>query len=53
MQPLPHSVSILNELDEKFFLALFRAKLIFKPTMPNEAELATALCASCMHGQPR
>src|ERR1700731_1306552 len=52
-QPLPQSVSILHELGEKFLLTLFRAKLIFKPTMPNEAKLATALRASCMHGQPQ
>ena len=42
----------LHELGEKFLVTLFRAKLIFKPTMPNEAKLATALRASCMHGQP-
>ena len=53
IQPLPHSVSILNELGEEFLLTLFRAKLIVKPTMPNEAKLSTALCASCMHDQPQ
>jgi len=35
VQPLPHSVSILKELGEEFFLTLFRAELIFKP---NDAE---------------
>src|SRR6516165_7854372 len=53
VQPLPHSVSISKDLGYKFLLTLFRAKLIVKPTMPNEAKLATALCACCMHGQPQ
>jgi hypothetical protein len=53
VQPLLHSVSISKELGDKFLLTLFRAKLIVKPTMPNQAKLATALCACCMHGQPQ
>jgi len=51
VQPLLHSNSISKELGDKFLLTLFRAKLIVKPTMPNQAKLATALC--CMHGQPQ
>ena len=50
---MPLSVSISTELGDKFLLTLLRAKLIVKPTMPNEAKLATALCAACMHGQPQ
>ena len=50
---MPLSVSISTELGDKFLLTLFRAKLIVKPTMPNEAKLAAALCACCMHGQPQ
>ena len=42
----------MNELDEKLLAAALRAKLVLKPSPPNETKPATAICASCLHHQP-
>jgi hypothetical protein len=43
------SISVVNELGEKFLSTAFRAKLLFKPTPSNEAKLAATISTFLIH----